>query len=216
MSGLAAGTYAVKVTDANGTNLGCFSTATYDLTPNTPTLTIVSTNVTKVNANNCSALDNGSLTVNSVGGDVALATYNYYFYNNANVQINTDITVNTHTGMGVGAYTVVAENTVTNCTVTYPFNISDGSIKPTATLTKTNNVSCNGTPGGAIEVTTTSPDATRANYTYQWYFGAIGNTMAPLTTGSTTNSSVVTIAPTTPWIIDGLNGGDYWVTSDRQ
>ncbi len=57
--------------------------------------------------------------------------------------------------MSVGAYTVVAENTVTKCKATYPFNITDGSVKPTATLTKTDNVSCSATPGGAIEVTAT-------------------------------------------------------------
>ncbi len=208
---LAEGVYTVLVLDFLDPSKHCFSIVQTTLVNQKPALVVSGTSNP---VTNCTTLDNGSYEVTSITEDgvpADTANYDFDLFDNTGTFVKTSTSA-TITGLSESSYSIVPINTLTGCE--FPaknFGIGNAHQDPTATLTKTDNVSCSTTPSGAIEVTATSPDATIANHTYEWYFGAIGNTSDQLIDGSLTNSSDVTIAPTTPWKIDGLNAGDYWV-----
>lgn len=126
VSGLAAGTYSVVVTDANG----CTVTGDYLVTE--PALLTVTMSGTTASCN-------GSATATATGG---ITPYTYLWNNGATTQ--------TISNVPAGAYSVVVTD-ANGCTVNGAYTITGGSpINPTTAIV---NVSCFGTSTGSITVT---------------------------------------------------------------
>ncbi|MGG5506834.1 MULTISPECIES: MBG domain-containing protein [unclassified Myroides] len=149
---LAAGTYTVSITDANGCEIAQTFTITQpDVLEATPT----QTNVT------CYGEANGSAQVEVTGGT---APYTYTWDNNI------ASTTNEATGLAKGTYTVSITD-VNGCIITEEFTIT----QPTAlevTPTQTN-VICYGEANGSAQVDVTGGTAP---YTYTWNQGIASTT----------------------------------------
>ncbi|MEO6758641.1 MAG: SprB repeat-containing protein, partial [Saprospiraceae bacterium] len=142
LTGKAAGTYTVTVTDANG----CTKTTSATITePGAIVLTTTKTNVTL-----CS-IPNGSIDLTVSGGT---SPYTYLWSNGASTQ---DLS-----GLGVGNYTVTVTD-ANSCTKTTSATIS-GPLSPTLSTVVTN-VLCKGAATGAIDLTVTGGTGI---YTYNW------------------------------------------------
>ena len=141
-SGLAAGTYNVTVTDANG----CTKTATATITE--PAAIALSTTAVNVK---CNAGTDGSINL-SVTGGTAPFTYNW---DNAP-------DLEDPSGLGAGTY-IVTVTDANGCTKTATATITE----PTAIALSTTvvNVKCNGGTDGLINLTVTGGTAP---YTYNW------------------------------------------------
>jgi gliding motility-associated-like protein len=141
---LAAGTYVVTVTDANG----CIRTATATVAqPSQLTASLSGTNT------NCSGSNNGTATV-VVSGGVALYTYSW---NTTPAQTSA-----TATGLGAGSYTVTVTD-ANGCIKTATTTVS----QPTtlnATVNKTD-VTCFGLGNGTATVAATGGTGP---YSYSW------------------------------------------------
>jgi hypothetical protein len=143
-TGLAAGTYSVQITDANG----CTGTVTATVTQ--PPVLTVSITVTNVNCNSAST---GSLTAVPSGGSPAYS----YFWNPGN------FTTQTINNLSVGCYTVIVTDShgctaVTASCITQPTAISVTAVSQT-------NISCNGGSNGAASVSASGGTGT---LTYDW------------------------------------------------
>ncbi|MEQ8416609.1 MAG: hypothetical protein RIB71_19160, partial [Imperialibacter sp.] len=217
IAGLYAGTYTVKVTDTQSNGDGCFTATTFVVGSSFPTITVQT--AVNTGASNCVGLDNGSYQVTAVnyGGtvitnaDAAFANFEFQFFNNAGTSIQAASNNPTKNTLAPGNYSVTVTNTVTKCASgSLPFTIANVAVAPTATVAITNNVSCDpATPMGAATANLTNSDG--GTYTYQWFFGAVGNTTTPLVNGGTTNGSVIVINAGTPQTVSGLAAGNYWV-----
>lgn len=142
MFNLAAGSYAVTVTDANG----CVFTRSYTVTQPGPL--VVAHN--KVDAT-CYGSSNGSITTNTTGGT---PPYSYTWSNSA--------TSNAISGLTAGNYTItVRDGNFCTTTATYTINQPD-SLRIQASVS---NVACMGQSNGAIDITVTGGTAP---YTYVW------------------------------------------------
>ncbi|MBK8846376.1 MAG: T9SS type A sorting domain-containing protein [Bacteroidetes bacterium] len=142
---LAAGTYTVTVTDANG----CTKTCSYTVTqPSALTATCSGTNVS------CNGGTNGSASVTSNGGTTP---YSYVWSNGKTTAANNNL--------AAGTYTVTVTD-ANGCTKTCSYTVTQPSAL-TATCSGTN-VSCNGGTNGSASVTAnggTTP------YSYVWSNG---------------------------------------------
>ena len=144
-TGLAAASYTVTVTDANG----CTQTAGVTVTqPNAVNVTIAA------NSNvSCNGGSNGSATV-TAGGGTAPYTYQWTPTGQTNASA---------TGLSAGTYTAtVTDNN--GCIVTATISITAPPLL-TATMGIPANVSCNGGSNGSATVT---GGGGTPNYTYQW------------------------------------------------
>ena len=141
-SGLAAGTYNVTVTDANG----CTKTATATITE--PTAIALSTTVVNLK---CNGGSDGSINLSITGGT---APYTYNWDNAPDVE--------DPSGLGAGTYNVTVTD-ANGCTKTATATITE----PTAIALSTTvvNVKCNGGTDGLINLTVTGGTAP---YTYNW------------------------------------------------
>nr|MBK9653592.1 T9SS type A sorting domain-containing protein [Bacteroidota bacterium] len=156
-TGLAAGNYTVKVTDANG----CTATAQVTITqPPSMTLTSKRTNVS------CFGGFNGTFTVVVNGGTPA---YSYLWSNGKTTKFII--------GLGAGTYTVTVTDAA-GCTKT----LSGIITQPPAmvALYTVTNVNCNGGSNGAIDLTVTGGTAP---YTYVWSNGALTQDITGIAAG---------------------------------
>ncbi len=162
---LAAGTYSVTITDANG----CTGTVS-GITVNQPTALIASASA-QTNVS-CNGGANGSATVSASGGT---AGYTYSW-------APTGGTGATASGLTAGTYTVTVTD-ANGCTDTQSFTI----IQPTALIASASaqtNVSCN---GGANGSATVSASGGTAGYTYSWApTGGTSTTASGLVAGTYT------------------------------
>ncbi|MBF2709303.1 MBG domain-containing protein, partial [Flavobacterium soyangense] len=166
-SGLAAGSYTVTVTDANG----CTATRNFTITQPSAisTATGSQTNVS------CNGGTNGSASVSPSGGT---AGYTYTWSPSGG-------TAATASGLAAGSYAVTVTD-ANGCTATRNFTITQPSAISTATGSQTN-VSCNGGTNGSASV---SPSGGTAGYTYTW--SPSGGTAATAT-GLAAGSYTVTV-----------------------
>jgi gliding motility-associated-like protein len=159
-TGLAAGNYAVTVTDANG----CISSAAVTITE-PPALTAITSTVPA----SCGA-SNGSATVNANGGTGALT----YAWSPAG---GTGITAS---NLAAGSYTVTIHD-ANGCTATAGAAVSNIG-GPTVTASVGTNVSCNGGNNGTASVNVTSGTGP---FTYAWSpSGGTASTASNLAAGN--------------------------------
>lgn len=160
-TGIAAGTYTVTVTDANG----CTATRSFTITqPNQLVASVgAQTNVS------CNGGANGSATVAVTGGT---PSYTYYWS-------PTGGTAATASGLVAGTYTV----TVTDaniCQTTQSFTINQPT--PLISGISKTDVACNGGSTGSATVT---PTGGTSAYTYLWSpYGGTGATASGLAVGN--------------------------------
>ena len=166
-TGLAAGSYTVTVTDANG----CTATRNYLLTQPSAisTATGSQTNVS------CNGGTNGSASVSPSGGTPG---YTYSWSPSGG-------TAATATGLAAGSYTVTVTD-ANGCTATRNYFLTQPSVISTATGSQTN-VSCNGGTNGSASVTASGGTP---GYSYSW--SPSGGTAATAT-GLAAGSYTVTV-----------------------
>jgi hypothetical protein len=159
-AGLAVGSYAVTVTDANA----CTQTASYNIT--TASSLSVNPSVTNVTCNGAST---GAINVTVTGGT---APYAYNWSGGVTTQNRTslaaatyNVTVTDANGCTQAALATVAQPTALNISTT-----------PT-------NINCNGTSTGAITLTVSGGTAP---YTYNWGGGVTTQNRTSLTAGTYT------------------------------
>jgi len=173
-TGLAAGSYSVTITDANG------CTGVVNATVTQPTVLTASTTVTNVA---CNGGSNGSAAVSVSGGT---APYNYAWSNNATTAIIT--------GIAAGTYSVVITD-ANSCSITRNFTVTQPTAM-TATVTQTN-VTCNGGNNGSATVNVTGG---AGGYTYLWSNNATTASINGLTAGvynvTITDANACTIVKT--------------------
>ncbi|MBN2682870.1 MAG: PKD domain-containing protein [Bacteroidales bacterium] len=176
ITGLCPGTYTVSVYDA--ADLTCFETETVVITE--PAAMVLSGSSVDATC----GMSNGSATVSVTSGGTA--PFGYLWNAAAGGQ-----TTATATNLAAGSYQVVVNDAV-GCTATTTVNVNDAG-SPTASISSTTNVSCNGLCDGSATVTlggTLNPD-----FDYLW------------STGASTNNSVLTTNT-----INGLCAGSITVT----
>ena len=159
-SGLAAGTYTVTVTDANG----CTKTISATITQPSA-LTLTETNVDVL----CNGASTGSIDLTVTGGT---SPYTYSWTGGATTQDRSNL--------AAGTYTVTVTD-ANACTKT----ISAAITQPSAlTLTETNvDVLCKGNSTGSIDLTVTGGTGA---YTYSWTGGATTQDRSNLAAGTYT------------------------------
>ena len=161
-TGLGAGTYTCTITDANG----CVITRTITVTQPTA-LTAISTTVTATCGN-----PNGSATVTPSGGTPA---YTYSWAPSGG-------TGATATGLLAGTYTCTITD-ANGCVITRSVTIINAG-SPTATISASTNILCNGGNTGSATVTATGGTSP---YTYAWApSGGTGPTASSLIAGTYT------------------------------
>lgn len=165
ISGLAAGTHPVTVTDANG----CIATRNITIS-NPALLTATVTATSNFNGFNvsCFGSNNGTATATPAGG---LAPYTYLWQNGQ--------TTNTATGLAAGAYNVSVQD-ANNCTTLATVTISQPAAFSLATTSVTP-ATCNGLGNGRA---TAQPSGGVAAYTYLWSNGNTNATATNLLAGA--------------------------------
>ena len=161
-SGLSAGLYTVKVTDA----IGCTDTEIVSILQ--PSTLVAATDFTNVS---CNGGSNGTAGV-IVGGGVFPYSFSWS---------PSGGTGNVATGLSAGNYTVTATD-ANGCTISKAFNITQPAAL-TATTSQTN-VACGGGFSGSATVT---PAGGTAPYGYLWFpLGGLGATATNLPAGNYT------------------------------
>ncbi len=219
LTGLSAGTYTVRVTDANTPNLGCVTTQTFTINRDAPTYSLPLSAMTIQDNLNCSN-PNGSITIDGVRidgvfedfsttgdtytinwtglpGTATLNTVNF-----ANDQVN---------GIEGGTYTVDVLNDRTGCTVSADVVLDDVTSNPLVQLViKQPDEYCDNTGfqgNGSLELRIVHEGNNPANptdYNITWYRGnGTGTTLA-----SAPGSSVLAGSGTQ---LSGLSSGIYTV-----
>ncbi|MBK8416191.1 MAG: SprB repeat-containing protein [Bacteroidetes bacterium] len=164
LSGLAAGTYTVTITDANG----CQDQATATITEPSNAL---SSSITSTQQVNCFAGNNGSIDLTVNGGT---SPYNYVWSNGATTQ---DIS-----GLVAGTYTVSITD-ANGCTDAQTVVISEPSAALAVSSTNVQPVLCFAGSNGSIDITVTGGTAP---YSFNWSNGATSEDQSGLTAGSYT------------------------------
>ncbi len=188
ISNLAAGSYSVTATDANG----CNQTQSYTVTaPTAITITGTATNALCVGANN------GSITVSATGGT-----------GNKTFSWSNGATGTTISNLASGSYTATATD-ANGCTQTQSYSITAPT---TIVITGTPvNPSCAGVNNGSISV---SASGGTGNKTFLWSNGVIGSIITNLPNGpisvtatdanGCTQTQSFTITTPNPIIITGI------------
>jgi len=163
ISGLAAGTYTLTVTDANG----CTANGSVVIDEPAVALTISNTVVTDAT---CNGGMDGMIDI-TVAGGVAPYTYSW----------NTGATTQDLSGVAAGNYTVVVTD-ANGCSVTST-SITVAEPAAIAVSASVTDVNCFGGNTGAIDITVTGG---QMPYTFSWSNGDVSEDITGLTAGSYT------------------------------
>jgi gliding motility-associated-like protein len=164
ISGLAAGTYTLTVTDANGCSTSMNKTVTQ------PTAALAATVASSQNVN-CFGGNNASINVSVTGGTTP---YAYNWSNGASTQnIN---------ALSAGNYTVTVTD-ANNCTTTLSQTITQPAQALAVSVAASQNVNCFGGNNASITLTTTGGTAP---YSYNWSNGATSQNISGLASGTYT------------------------------
>ncbi|MEO9477811.1 MAG: hypothetical protein ABJG41_19865, partial [Cyclobacteriaceae bacterium] len=216
------------VTDNSDPNNTCYADADQTITDDPAT--IIVTNVTETDADQCSPVNgaiqvdaitiNGS-TTNTAAGFQALEASGYTFdvlqSDAATLEKTFNIAADAVTfpgadNLAAGTYYVRVTNDLSCTSALFQFEVDDVKPVPTTnTISGINNTTCSGTPNGQVS---TNFVWTGGTVSYEWYYGTIasGTAVGPLTdTQNLGNGSVVSIGGGTPEQVDGLAGGTYYV-----
>ncbi|WP_367117845.1 beta strand repeat-containing protein, partial [uncultured Chryseobacterium sp.] len=161
-TGLAAGTYTVIITDANG------CTATVNAVVTQPASAVSGTTVITNVA--CNGASNGAINLTPAGG-TAPYTFNW----------GGGITTEDRTGLAAGTYTVIITD-ANGCTATVNAVVTQPASAVSGTTVITN-VACNGASNGAINLT---PAGGTAPYTFNWGGGITTEDRTGLAAGTYT------------------------------
>ena len=164
---LAAGTYTITLTDANG----CTSTDVATISaPSAPVTASASPSVYNGGFNiSCNGGNDGNITLTVAGGT---PPYTYSWSNGATTQNLTNVTAGTYFANIVDA----------NGCSTFAFQIlTEPPLSVSATITSTSDVSCFGGNDGAATV---SASGGVAPYTYAWPNGSTSTSTSTLTAGN--------------------------------
>ncbi|XOV95312.1 MAG: gliding motility-associated C-terminal domain-containing protein [Bacteroidota bacterium] len=219
VTGLSAGTYTVRVTDANSPNLGCITTQTFTINRDAPTYSLPLSVMTIQDNLNCGN-PNGSITIDGINIDGVFedfsTTLDNYTINWTGLPgtavLNTvNFTDDQVTGLDGGVYSVDVTNDRTGCTVSANVVIDDITSNPLIQLViKQADEYCDNTGfvgNGSLEMRIVHEGNNPANptdYTITWYRGTgTGTTLA-----SAPGSSVIAGNGT---ILSGLSTGTYTV-----
>ncbi|MBW2962683.1 beta strand repeat-containing protein, partial [Mesonia aestuariivivens] len=160
LTGLAAGTYEVTVTDDNG----CTATESVEVTePAVLSASAVATNIS------CNGGNNGAVDLTVTGGT---APYTYAWNNTATTE---DIT-----GLTAATYSVTVTDSK-GCTATSSITITEPAILTASAIAT--DVSCSGTSDGEIDLTVTGGTAP---YTFDWSNTATTEDLMGIPTGTYT------------------------------
>jgi gliding motility-associated-like protein len=160
ITGLAAGSYKVTVTDA----AGCTGTGTFNISEPA----VLTASATADNVVTCFGGNDGSITLTVNGGTTA---YSFVWSNGATTQ--------NIGGLTVGTYTVTVTD-ANNCTATASATVTENP-QLDVTLAGVTSVSCNGGNDGAIDVNVSGGVSP---YTYAWSNGATTQDLSGLTAGT--------------------------------
>ena len=161
ISGLAAGTYTVAITESNGCTVT--GTTSFTITQNDP----VVASGTQVNVN-CNGGSTGSIDLTVTGGS---GSYTYSWSNGATTQ---DIS-----GLAAGTYSVIISES-NGCAVTGTTSFTITQNDPVVAGGTQVNVSCNGSSTGSIDLTVSGGSG---SYTYLWSNGATTQDISGLAAG---------------------------------
>ncbi|MBI4946228.1 MAG: gliding motility-associated C-terminal domain-containing protein [Bacteroidetes bacterium] len=181
-TGLTAGTYTVKVTDANG----CSSQNTATVPPPVAPVTLSTTS----SSSGCGTSANGSITASTSSGT---APFTYTWSQGSQ-------TISSISNLSAGTYTVMVTD-ANKCTAQTTVNVA-ASIQPSAVFTATQNISCEG-----ISVQFTNISTQANNYT--WNFGdqTTSTELNPSHTFPASGTFVVTLIAERPPCKDTLSTG---------
>ena len=174
-NGLAAGTYSVIVTDANG----CSTTSSATVTQ----LTAISVTPASQTNVSCFGGSNGAATINTPTGGTGPYIYNWTPGN------PTGDGTTSVTGLSAGTWTCNVTD-ANGCTATQNFTVT----QPTAisvTAASQTNVSCNGGSNGAASINT--PTGGAGGFTYNWTPGTPTGDGTTTVTGLTAGSWTCTV-----------------------
>lgn len=200
ITGLAAGTYGITVTDG----ASCSSTALVTLVEPTA-LSLTSNNIVHVS---CNGGSDGAISTNAAGGITPYA----YLWNNST-------TTDSLIGLSVGAYTVTLTD-ANGCIIDISVSINQPSALAT-TLVSSTDILCNGDSTGSISMNSTGGTAP---YTYSWSNGATTDALTGLPAGTYTvtatdangcevvSSAVSLNQPTLPLTSTATDNGDGTAT----
>ncbi|WKN43842.1 gliding motility-associated C-terminal domain-containing protein [Tunicatimonas pelagia] len=166
LSGADRGNYTVVVTN---TTTGC-QTFQYRFLPQQITRPVIDLNATVVHADNCTDPWGSSITVSADGGQTSADGYTFEWRDASNTVLpETSETLN---NIPPGIYTVLVASPL-GCTAqdTAQYEILDQAPKPTISLRRFNNNSCDaGQPNGVIAANSFSGLAT--DYSFAWFSGS--------------------------------------------
>ena len=217
LTGLSAGTYTVRVTDANTPNLGCVTTQTFTINRDAPTIALPLSSMTIQNNQNCSN-PNGSITINGVLIDgvadnfPSADDYTISWTGIGGATVNSvNETDDQVVGLTAGTYGVMITNDRTGCTVSANVQVQDVNTTPLVQLViKSADEYCDNTGfqgNGSLEMKIIhegNNPADPLDYNIQWFRGTgTGTTLA-----STLGSAVIGGNGTQ---LSGLATGTYTV-----
>ena len=188
---LAAGTYYVRVIDANG----CVTSGNGTLN-NPAALTLNITTDSNFNGSDisCNGASDGVVTAVPGGGT---GGYSYAWYNDAALTSPIGQTTATASGLGAGTYWVEVTD-ANGCTISGSVILTEPAVVTVTAAVSSNyfgsDITCVGASDGAV---TASPLGGTGGYTYIWYADAL--LLIPI--GQTTATAV------------GLAAGEYWVVA---
>lgn len=197
ITGLGAGQYTLKVTDATQ---GC----SVSKTTSVKSTASLSLSITGESANTSCLEPDGSIDITTSGGS---GQYKYYWYDLSRgeyVGYDQDLT-----GARGGQYSLYAVDQVSGCVGYQTFTVSETTVKPAFTYDVSANTACSSPFNGSIEL---SPSGTPGPYSVSWTSdgttsfsdqediqglapGVYGVTITDLTTGCHTTHAISAVNP---------------------